>query len=60
MYKALKLLGQPVELIRIEGENHSIMRYDRRIAFNHSIYAWFTKWLKGDSRWWDSLYSADK
>ena len=60
MYKALKLLGRPVELIRIEGEDHSIRQYARRIAFNHSIYAWFTKWLKDDPRWWDSLYSVDK
>ena len=60
MYKALMLLGRPVELIRFEGEDHSIRQYARRIAFNHSIYAWFTKWLKDDSRWWDSLYSVEK
>jgi dipeptidyl aminopeptidase/acylaminoacyl peptidase len=60
MYVALKLLGRPVELIRIENEDHSIRQYARRIAFNHSIYAWFTKWLKDDPRWWNSLYSVDK
>jgi dipeptidyl aminopeptidase/acylaminoacyl peptidase len=57
MFKALKLLGRPVEFIEVAGENHSIQQYDRRIAWNHAIYAWFTKWLKDDSGWWDSMYS---
>ena len=57
MYTALKLLGKEVEFIQVEGENHAIYQYDKRIAWNHAIYAWFTKWLKDDSRWWDSLFS---
>lgn len=56
MYNALKLLNKPVEFIQVEGENHAIYDYDKRIAWNHAIYAWFAKWLKGDSRWWDSMY----
>jgi len=56
MYTALKLLGKPVEFIQVEGENHAIYNYDKRIAWNNAIYAWFAKWLKGDSRWWDSMY----
>ena len=59
MYKALMLLGVPVELIRFEGEDHSIRQYGRRIAFNHSIFAWFKKWLKDDPSWWNSLYSVE-
>ncbi len=57
MYTALKLLNKPVEFIQVEGENHAIYDYDKRIAWNNAIYAWFAKWLKGDSRWWDSMYS---
>lgn len=57
MYNALKLLGKTVEFIQVEGENHAIYQYDKRIAWNNAIYAWFAKWLKGDSRWWDSMYS---
>jgi dipeptidyl aminopeptidase/acylaminoacyl peptidase len=56
MYNALKLLGKPVEFIQVIGENHAIYDYQKRIAWNHAIYAWFDKWLKGDSRWWDSMY----
>lgn len=56
MYTALKLLGKPVEFIQVEGENHAIYQYDKRIAWNNAIYAWFAKWLKNDSRWWDSMY----
>ena len=56
MYTALKLLNKPVEFIQVEGENHAIYNYDKRIAWNNAIYAWFAKWLKGDSRWWDSMF----
>lgn len=56
MYTALKLLNKPVEFIQVEGENHAIYDYDKRIAWNNAIYAWFAKWLKGDSRWWDSMF----
>ena len=56
MYTALKLLGKEVEFIQVEGENHAIYNYEKRIGWNHSIYAWFAKWLKDDSRWWDTLY----
>lgn len=56
MYTALKLLNKPVEFINVIGENHAIYDYDKRIAWNNAIYAWFAKWLKDDSRWWDSMY----
>ncbi len=56
MYTALKLLGKEVEFIQVEGENHAIYDYQKRIAWNHSIYAFFAKWLKEDARWWDALY----
>ena len=59
MYTALKLLGKEVEFIQVEGENHAIYQYDKRISWNNAIYAWFAKWLKDDSRWWDSLFPKD-
>ncbi len=58
MYNALKLLGKEVEFIQVDGENHAIYNYDKRIAWNNAIYAWFAKWLKGDARWWDSMFPA--
>ena len=60
MYTALQILGKPVEFIQVKGENHGIADYKRRLEWNHSIYAWFAKWLKEDSSWWDSLYNKDK
>ena len=56
MYTALKLLNKPVEFIQVEGENHAIYDYGKRIAWNNAIHAWFAKWLKNDPRWWDSMY----
>ena len=56
MYTALKILGKPVEFIRVKGENHGIATYKKRLEWNYSIYAWFAKWLKDDSSWWDSMY----
>lgn len=58
MYTALKLLDKEVEFIQVEGENHAIYDYNKRIAWNNAIYAWFAKWLKDDARWWDSMYPS--
>ena len=56
MYNALKILGKPVEFILVEGENHAIYQYQKRIDWNKSIYAWFDKWLKDQPEWWNTLY----
>ncbi|MDR1860228.1 MAG: prolyl oligopeptidase family serine peptidase [Bacteroidales bacterium] len=56
MFTALKILGKTVEFIRVKGENHGIAAYQHRIDWNHSIYAWFEKWLKDAPQWWDALY----
>lgn len=56
MYNALKILGKEVEFIQIEGENHGVSNYKRRIEWSKTIYAWFAKWLKGEPEWWEALY----
>ena len=56
MYNALKILGKPVEFITVEGENHAIYGYQKRISWNNTIYAWFAKWLKNQPEWWEALY----
>ena len=56
MFTALKLLGKTVEFIQVDGENHGIMNYDKRIAWNNTIFAWFAKWLKNEPEWWNELY----
>ncbi len=56
MFTALKLLGKPTAFVQVEGENHHILDYDKRILWNQTIYAWFAKWLKDQPEWWDALY----
>jgi dipeptidyl aminopeptidase/acylaminoacyl peptidase len=56
LYVALKLLGKEVELIEIEGEDHHILTYSKRIAWSNTKLAWFDKWLKNQPEWWDNLY----
>lgn len=56
MYNALKILGKPVELITVEGENHFILDYDKRVLWHNSIMAWFARWLQNSPAWWNDLY----
>jgi len=58
LFNALRILGKPVEFISVEGENHFISDFPKRILWHNSIMAWFEKWLKNDSSWWDDLYPA--
>lgn len=60
MYNALKILGKEVEFITVKGENHGIVDFDKRLKWNNTIYAWFAKWLKEDSSWWDSMYPKEE
>ncbi|MBQ9311823.1 MAG: S9 family peptidase [Bacteroidales bacterium] len=60
MYNALKILGKEVEFVTIKGENHGIVDFNKRLKWNNTIYAWFSKWLKEDSSWWDSLYPKEE
>ncbi|MCR5312114.1 MAG: prolyl oligopeptidase family serine peptidase [Bacteroidaceae bacterium] len=56
MYTALKLLGRPTAMVLVDGENHWILDYNKRIQWQNSIWAWFAKYLQDDSTWWDSMY----
>lgn len=56
MYTALKILGKPAEFIQVNGENHGIAAFKKRIEWSYSMYAWFDKWLKDQPQWWDALY----
>ena len=56
LYVALKLLGRPVELVKVEGEDHHILTYSKRIKWNNTKLAWFDKWLKGEPQWWEEQY----
>jgi dipeptidyl aminopeptidase/acylaminoacyl peptidase len=55
-YTALKLVGAPVELLTVDGQDHHIVDHAKRLIWSRSIVAWFDKWLKGQPAWWDELY----
>ena len=56
MFTALKLLGKTVEYIEIEGQDHHILDYRKRLKWQKTILAWFDLHLKGESGWWKALY----
>ena len=55
LYTALKILGKEVEYVQVDGENHVIVDYKKRMAWQQVIFAWFAKHLKNDDAWWKSL-----
>ena len=57
LYNALKILGRPVELITVDGENHFISDYNKRVLWHNSIMAWFAKWLQDSPEWWNEMYN---
>jgi dipeptidyl aminopeptidase/acylaminoacyl peptidase len=58
LYTALTLLGREVEYVRVEGEDHHILQYPKRVVWMETIIAWFDRTLKGDRSWWDALYEG--
>ncbi|WP_102409477.1 S9 family peptidase [Parabacteroides bouchesdurhonensis] len=56
MFAALKILGKTVEFVQVDGENHGIMGYSKRIGWQNTIFAWFAKWLKDEPEWWTAMY----
>ena len=56
MYTALKLLGRETALVVVDGQNHHIRDYSRRILWQNTIFAWFAKWLQDDASWWNAMY----
>ena len=57
MFNALKLLGRETAFVAVEGENHWILNYEKRMKWQNTIYAWFAKWLKDEPEWWQSMYN---
>lgn len=56
MFTALKLLGRETAFVTVDGENHLITDYHKRILWQNTIFAWFAKYLQDDPTWWNSLY----
>lgn len=60
MFTALKMLGRETAFVTIDGQNHQIMDYHKRIKWQNTIFAWFAKWLQDDPTWWNTLYPEKK
>ena len=56
LFNALKILGKTVELIQVEGEDHFVADYDKRVLWHNTIMAWFARYLQGTDKWWNDLY----
>lgn len=56
LYTALKLLGKECEFVELEGEDHHVKDYNKRIKWHKTIMAWWEKHLKEDDSWWNDLY----
>ena len=57
MFTALKLLGKPTAMVLVDGQDHHILDYQKRMKWQNTIFAWFAKYLKGDSKWWEAIYT---
>ncbi len=60
LFNALKVLNKTVEFISVDGENHYISDYPKRILWHNTIMAWFAKWLQDSPEWWNDLYPERK
>lgn len=56
LFNALRILGKDVEFVSVDGENHFISDYPKRIQWQNTIMAWFARWLQDDPSWWNDLY----
>ena len=60
LYTALKLLGRPTAMVLVEGQDHHIIDFEKRIKWQNTIFAWFAKWLQDDGSWWKEMYGDEK
>jgi len=56
LYTALKLLGNDVELVLINGSDHIVYDYKQRLKWNNTIISYMDKYLKDQPQWWNELY----
>lgn len=56
MFTALKLLGRPTAFVVVDGQDHHILDYSKRLKWTNTILAWFQRYLKGDASWWNAMY----
>lgn len=56
LFTALKILGREVALVEVDGEDHVITDFSKRLAWQNAIFAWFAKYLLSDETWWEELF----
>ncbi|RLD61813.1 MAG: S9 family peptidase [Bacteroidetes bacterium] len=55
-YAALNILGKDVEMVLVDGQNHWIVDYKKRIKWHYTIISWFDKKLKNQAQQWNDMY----
>ena len=60
LFNALRILGREVSYVQVDGENHVIGNFKKRMTWQSVIFAWFAKYLKGEPEWWNELYPENK
>ena len=55
-YAALNVLGKDVEMVLVNGQNHWILDYKKRIKWHYTIISWFDKKLKNQPQQWNDMY----
>lgn len=56
MFTALKILGRETAFVTVEGQDHHILDYNKRIRWHDTIMAWFQRFLQDDATWWETMY----
>ena len=56
LFNALKILGKEVEFVQVEGEDHFVADYAKRVLWHNTIMAWFARYLQDSPEWWNDLY----
>ena len=53
LFTALRILGKTVEYIQVDGQDHVITDWKKRLEWQDAIFAWFAKYLKDQPEWWE-------
>jgi len=48
--------AEVARFVVVNGENHSIVDYNKRIKWQNTIFAWFARYLQNNPSWWQALY----
>ena len=40
-------LGRPTAMVLVDGQDHHIIDYEKRLKWQNTIFAWFAKWRVG-------------